>query len=146
MNRKNIASTIGIIIAIAVFFYVINYTENEFLYGDDSYSVDEYDSHSLEYADGVYSSDAEYQLPNGGSHTIHLKLTLESNLITHVETYFTGDVSGGSRQIQAKFKYAMKEEVVGASVDSISLSRTGGASLSSRGFNRALASIKGQAK
>jgi hypothetical protein len=49
-------------------------------------------------------------------------------------------------QYQSQFISGYKSLVVGKSIDSVSLSRVSGSSLTSQGFNNALQQIKNQAK
>ncbi|MHD0330680.1 hypothetical protein ACY18M_17150, partial [Proteus mirabilis] len=53
---------------------------------------------------------------------------------------------GESREYQAKFASGFKTLVVGKKIDEVSLSRVAGSSLTSGGFNAALADIESQAK
>jgi len=99
----------------------------------------------LEYANGVYQTNTSYALPNGGSHQMDVEITLAEDVITDVKVVFDGDVSGGSTAIQKRFIDAMSPEVIGNKVNAVSLSRTGGASLTTGGFNEALENIKTQA-
>ncbi len=100
----------------------------------------------LDYKDGTYTTEETYALPNGGSHHMDITMVIENDTVTDVRMVFDGDVSGGSTAIQERFTTAMQPMVVGANLDSISLSRTGGASLTTAGFNKALAEIKVKAQ
>ena len=100
----------------------------------------------LDYENGTYTADVTYRLPNGGSHDMNVSLTIADDAVTDVVVVFDGDTSGGSTDNQERFVNAMKPLVVGTQLDSISLSRTGGSSLTTGGFNDALAEIKDQAR
>jgi len=100
----------------------------------------------LEYNNGDYTVNTSYQLPNGGSHDMDITVSLTEDKVSAVSIIFDGDTSGGSSAIQGRFVTAMQEEVIGAEVDSISLSRTGGASLTTKAFSGALETVKNQAK
>ena len=96
------------------------------------------------YKDGEYSATGSYTTP-GGSETIKVTVSLSGDTITAVNA--TGSATrGDSAEYQSEFLSAYKTLVVGKSVDSVSLSRVAGSSLTSAGFNKALESIKNEAK
>lgn len=96
------------------------------------------------YTDGTYSADGAYSTP-GGSEDISVTVTLKDDTITAVEA--TGSATGGnSAQYQRQFLAGYKDQVVGKSIDEVSLSRVAGSSLTSTGFNRALDTIKNDAQ
>ncbi len=92
------------------------------------------------YADGTYTATGSYSTP-GGSESVTVTATLASGNVTSVTT--TGSATGGnSAQYQSQFLSNYESQVVGKSIDEISLSRVAGSSLTSAGFNAALAEIK----
>ena len=95
------------------------------------------------YADGTYSAEGSYRTPET-TETIDVTITLESDVITAVEV--TGDPQAPqSQQYQSRFIGGISDEVVGKNIDEISVSRVAGSSLTSGGFNEAVAEIKSEA-
>ena len=96
------------------------------------------------YTDGTYTATGSYSTP-GGTERITVAATLAGGAITSIRA--TGSASGGeSRQHQSEFLENYKSLVVGKSIDSVKLSRVAGSSLTSNGFNAAIAEIKTDAK
>lgn len=95
------------------------------------------------YKNGSYTATGNYATP-GGSESITVTVTLTDNTISDVTA--TGSASrGDSGQYQSKFLSGYKSQVVGKSIDSVSLSRVAGSSLTSNGFNAAITKIKDEA-
>lgn len=95
------------------------------------------------YADGDYTAEGTYQSP-GGTETITVDLTLAHNTVTAVTV--TGVPSGpDATHYQGQFESGIAAEVVGKSLDEVSVSRVAGSSLTSTGFNAAIDDIKSQA-
>ena len=95
------------------------------------------------YTDGTYTADGSYQTPESVE-TINVTVTLQDDVITAVS------VSGNpqkreSEEYQSKFIGGISSEVVGKSIDEISVSRVAGSSLTSGGFNQAIETIKAEA-
>ena len=96
-----------------------------------------------EYTDGTYTAEGSYQTPETVE-TISVTLTLEDGTVTDVEV--TGDPQAReSEQYQGQFISGIADEVVGVSIDELSVDRVAGSSLTSGGFNTAVESIKEQA-
>lgn len=111
--------------------------------GSGTGTVTDSGSSTGEYVDGTYTADGTYQTPESVE-TISVTVTLESGVITAVEV--EGDPQKAeSKQYQAKFIGGISDEVVGKSIDDISVSRVAGSSLTSGGFNQAIEEIKGEA-
>lgn len=101
-------------------------------------------STSTTYKDGTYNATGSYSSP-GGKQSIELTVTLKNGVIT--DTSLVADATDGdAKEYQADFKSAYKDLVVGKNVDTVSLSRVAGSSLTSNGFNDALDQIKTDAK
>lgn len=95
------------------------------------------------YADGTYSASGQYATPESVE-TIEVTLTLADDVITDVEV--TGDPQAReSQEYQSRFIGGIADEVVGKSIDDISVSRVAGSSLTSGGFNQAVDAIKADA-
>lgn len=98
---------------------------------------------ATEYADGTYTADGSYQTPESVEE-ISVTLTLADGVVTDVEV--TGDPQAReSQQYQSQFIDGIADEVVGVALDDLNVSRVAGSSLTSGGFNEAVASIKEQA-
>jgi hypothetical protein len=96
------------------------------------------------YTDGTYMATGSFSTP-GGIDTITINLTLKSGIIT--ATSATGTVNDrDGQEYQNEFISNYKQQVVGKNVDSVSLTRVSGASLTTQGFNEALSQIKQQAQ
>lgn len=94
---------------------------------------------SSDYADGTYTAEGSYQTPSSVE-SVSVSMTLEDDVVTAVEVL--GDASGGeSAQYQSAFIGGIADEVVGKDVDELSVDRVAGSSLTSSGFNEALARI-----
>lgn len=101
-------------------------------------------SSSNVYKDGTYSATATYHVPHG-SNSITAKITVASDKITDVSvTNNYGDQE--SAMYIDSFVSSLKSTVVGQSIGSLSVSRIGGATLTTNGFSSALSSIISQAK
>jgi uncharacterized protein with FMN-binding domain len=95
------------------------------------------------YADGTYTAEGSYRTPES-TETIEVTITLESDVITAVEV--EGDPQAPqSEQYQGRFIGGIADEVVGQSIDEISVDRVAGSSLTSGGFNEAVETIKSEA-
>ncbi|MFJ6653013.1 hypothetical protein ACIQLJ_09495 [Microbacterium sp. NPDC091313] len=100
-------------------------------------------SGSSAYTDGTYSAEGSYTTPET-TETIDVTVTLAGGTITDVEV--TGDPQAPqSQQYQSRFIGGISGEVVGKSIDEISVSRVAGSSLTSGGFNEAIEKIKAEA-
>ena len=98
---------------------------------------------SATYKDGTYSEMGHYISP-GGAESIDVTVTLENDIITSATV--TGNASGEAQEHQDDFIAGYKSSVVGKDIDTVSLSRVGGASLTTNGFNAALKLIKADAQ
>jgi uncharacterized protein with FMN-binding domain len=96
------------------------------------------------YKDGTYTASASYGVPHG-QNSIEVSITLKNGTVTSVKnTHGYSDRESG-RYIDS-FDTAIESSVVGAAIEGLSLSRVAGASLTTYGFDDALASIANQAK
>lgn len=95
------------------------------------------------YNDGNYTATGNYTTP-GGTESITVTVTLAGDTVSSVSA--KGSASrGDSVQYQSKFLSGYKSQVVGKAIDSVSLSRVSGSSLTSNGFNAAIEKIKDEA-
>ena len=92
------------------------------------------------YKDGTYSADGTYVSPNG-TETVGVELTLASGTVTAVK--ITEHPSNpNTRKFQGEFSGGVAAQVVGKSIDGLSVSKVAGSSLTSGGFNQAVEKIK----
>jgi hypothetical protein len=89
----------------------------------------------------TYTGSGTYLTPARTSHKIDVTLTVEGGIVTNADVVYDGG-AGFSNPNQERFDGAYKAQVVGKSLSEISLSRVGGASLTSAAFNEAVASIR----
>ncbi|SRR6266481_4648709 len=92
------------------------------------------------YRDGTYSATGSHLSP-GGEDDVHVTVTLANGIITD-STVTNGAHDKTSSYFQGIFINNYKPLVIGKSIDSVSLSKVSGSSLTSEGFNNALAKIK----
>jgi len=96
------------------------------------------------YKDGTYTADGSYQTPETVE-KISVAITVSQDTVTKVEV--TGDPQASeTKHYQAQFIGGISAQVVGKKLDDISVSRVSGSSLTSKGFNQALATIRTEAK
>jgi hypothetical protein len=94
------------------------------------------------YKNGTYRTQRSYRTP-GGTYQVDVSLTISNDKITASTLSFDAD---GSRDGYSKrFSSGYQSQVVGKSLEGLSVSRVGGASLTTRAFNTALSSIRSQA-
>ncbi|MCR2825569.1 FMN-binding protein [Microbacterium sp. zg.Y909] len=96
------------------------------------------------YADGTYEASGSYATPESVE-TIDVTVELTDGVISAVEV--VGDPTRPeSERYQERFIGGISDEVVGKSLDEISVSRVAGSSLTSGGFNEAIEQIKADAR
>ncbi|MDF2993130.1 MAG: uncharacterized protein K0S37_3644 [Microbacterium sp.] len=96
------------------------------------------------YKDGTYEATGQYATPESVE-TVDVTLTLAGDTVTDVTV--TGDPQAAeSKRYQSEFIGGIKDEVVGKKLDEISVSKVAGSSLTSGGFNKAVDTIKTEAK
>lgn len=101
-------------------------------------------STSGSYKDGTYEATGQYATPESVE-TIDVTLTVAGDTVTAVEV--TGDPQAAeSKRYQGEFIGGIQSEVVGKKLDELSVSKVAGSSLTSGGFNKAVDTIKTEAK
>jgi uncharacterized protein with FMN-binding domain len=96
-----------------------------------------------EYTDGTYSASGSYTAPSG-TETVDVTVTLAGNVVTGLEV--VGEATDPTAKLhQGEFIAGINAQVVGKKIDELSIHKVGGSSLTSGGFNTALASIKADA-
>jgi uncharacterized protein with FMN-binding domain len=93
------------------------------------------------YTDGEYTAEGLY----AGKKSIIVKVGLANDAIKHVEVTPNTPNIKLSFNLQKRFAAAVPEEVVGKPIDEVHLDRLAGSSLTTKGFNEALAKIKAEA-
>ncbi len=88
----------------------------------------------------AFTSSASYLTPARTTHNIDVTLTVANGIVTDASVVYDKK-EGFSNGNQERFNGAFKAEVVGKPLSTISLSRVGGASLTSEAFNTAVANI-----
>ncbi|WP_395640525.1 hypothetical protein [Pseudolysinimonas sp.] len=111
--------------------------------GGSDTAVDDTADTSAEYADGVYTAEGDYTSPAGPS-KVTVEITIENDTIAAVTvTPLATDPT--SKGFQTQFADGIADVVIGQDIDTLDVSRVGGSSLTSGGFNDAIAQIKAEA-
>lgn len=98
------------------------------------------------YKDGTYTVTTSYTAPSRTTHKVTANLKIVNDVVTEARVNFSGEEAETSAQYQSSFSQNYQSEVVGKKLDSISLTRVGGASLTTGAFNNALVQVKAQAR
>lgn len=99
---------------------------------------------SSTYTDGSYTVTEAYKVPDGSSDSITVTIALKDDTVTSLSVTGAG-LKRESQQYQSRFIGSIDSQVIGKDIDTISLSRVGGASLTTKAFNNALQKIEAQA-
>lgn len=104
----------------------------------------ESNSTKSDYNDGTFATDVTYLTPKRDEYGVNVALTLKQDIITDAKVTYS---NGGEKDPNAaRFEAAYKVQVIGKDIDTLELSRVGGASLTTAAFNNALINIKADAK
>lgn len=95
------------------------------------------------YTDGDYSATGDYQSP-GGPEKIDVEVKLKSDVVMAVTVTPTATANQAMRY-QTQFAGGIADVVVGKKIDSLKVDKVAGSSLTSDGFNAAIATIKSEA-
>jgi uncharacterized protein with FMN-binding domain len=95
------------------------------------------------YRDGSYTATASYLAPSG-TERIDVELLLRDDVITSV-TVTPHAYDRNAARFQEQFVGQIVDAVLGEDIDKLAVQRVAGSSLTSGGFNTALAEIKTQA-
>ena len=99
---------------------------------------------NVSYKDGNYTATGNFDTA-GGSDTITVSLTLKGEVITDVSTK-TSATDADSLEYDGQFNNNIKSAVVGKKINELTLSRVAGSSLTTEGFNGAIAQIERQSQ
>lgn len=94
-------------------------------------------------AAATFTGSGSYLTPARSKHELDVTLTVEKGIVTAANIVYDNG-AGFSNGHQERFDNAYKAQVIGKPLGDISLSRVGGASLTTEGFNQAVAAIKAQ--
>lgn len=97
-----------------------------------------------EYRNGEYTATGGYTSP-GGPQSVGVTVTLSNDVITALNVDIS-HTKGTSKDFQEKFVSGIDEIVVGKNIDDLDVSKVAGSSLTSGGFNEAIAEIKNEAR
>lgn len=97
------------------------------------------------YADGTFAATTSYNVPEGDTNSVSVNMTVKDGVITAVSA--THDYPNRqSGRFTDWFDQELQAEVVGKSLGGLSVSRVGGASLTSNAFDDVLDTIRNDAK
>lgn len=99
---------------------------------------------AYDYKNGTYTSKITYNVPDHKTYTMDVTLTIDKDKVTSSNIVYSSNASGDGNT--KKFNNAYSSQVIGKDVDSINLSRVGGASLTTNAFNNAIEAVKADAK
>lgn len=128
-----------------------NQTETEFEVTNDSGLEAPVESETLEthsasaFRDGTFTAAATYLTPRRIPHEITVEMTVTAGVVASLEVLYDGDKTFANRQHQ-DFEADIYETVVGQELENLPVSRVGGASLTTRAFNEAMAEIQDAAR
>ena len=101
--------------------------------------------HSL-YKNGTYIASGTYNIPEGMTETIKVSVTLKNDVIIDSRVAPSTSNDHESQRYQKQFIAGYKVLVTGKKISDVNLSVVSGSSLTSSGWNSAVASIEAQAK
>lgn len=111
---------------------------------DDGASTEDPASATSTYVDGTWTADGSYVSP-GGTESIEVTLTIADDVVTDVQVSAEA-ASSTSAQYQSRFADGIAAEVVGVALDDLDVDKVAGSSLTSQGFDEAVAQIQEQAR
>ena len=145
MNQKTIIASVAgvIIIGIAVIFFGFK-DDDTLAVSDQSYAVTNVATNpSTNSSTKTYTAAITYRVPSPEQNSITVNLTVTDGVITAADVNNIAN-SPESKQYSSRFMSSYKTVVVGQKLSDISLTRVGGASLTSNAFNAAVNAIKTQ--
>ncbi len=92
----------------------------------------------------AYTENSSYLTPARTEHKMAVTLSIADGIVTDASVTYDGQSDGFSNPNHERFNAAYKTEVIGKKLSDVSLSRVGGASLTSKAFNEAVAKIVAQ--
>jgi hypothetical protein len=101
------------------------------------------DDETAAVAQAILSGTAKYNTPARVTHDIAVTFTLKDDIVNDVSVNYDNG-KGPANDYQKRFESKYRAEIIGKKLNEVSLSRVGGASLTSNGFNEAVKAIKAQ--
>ncbi len=99
---------------------------------------------AAQFKDGSYTVRASYYTPRRVEHLMDITVRVENDRVVDASILYDGKKAETPSHLN--FDKAFKSEVIGKPLDAISLSRVGGASLTSTAFNEAMVEVKTEAR
>lgn len=96
------------------------------------------------FKDGTYAATGSYSTP-GGREQLAISLTIKNDVVT-ASTFTPKAESPTSAEYQKEFAVEYKQFVIGRDINTLSLGKVAGSSLTNVGFNAAVEQIKTQAE
>jgi len=135
INHLQMPIIIAVIVIIALIAGVTFFTKDS----DDV--IEEVSSiSSTDKITGTFTRNSGYLTPKKTSHNIEVTLTILDDIVTDANVIYDHK-EGFTTPGQERFEQEYKVEVVGKNIHNISLSRVGGASLTSNSFNEIIDQI-----
>ncbi len=97
---------------------------------------------TTDFRNGSYATQSSYRTPNG-TYQISVNLTVVNDKVTNSSVSF--DSKGARDSYSKRFSSSYQSALIGQDLGTASLSRVGGASLTTDAFNNAIDSIRSQA-
>ncbi len=94
------------------------------------------------YTNGTYYATKSYRTPDG-TYQMNVSVTIKDDKVTASTLSF--DADGARDSYSKRFTSGYQSQVIGQTLEGFSLSRVGGASLTTNAFNSAVSSIRSQA-
>lgn len=104
--------------------------------------TDRSSTNNTRYRDGTYVEQTSYRTPEG-NYQMSVTFTIEKDLI--IDSSIAFNDQGAESNYSKSFVASYKQEVLQRNLEEVSLSRVGGASLTTKAFNSVLQSVKSQA-
>lgn len=153
-NRPGLQIVTGAFV-IVLFFWVVVYgrkidenlkliDENQVIPVNEIVEVPSDLSEAGTYKDGSYSATGGYSTP-AGREQFAVTLTLKNDIVI-ASTLIPKAISPTSAEFQKEFALEYKQFVIGKDINTLSLGKVAGSSLTGVGFNEALEKIKSQAE
>lgn len=101
-------------------------------------------SSGSEFRDGEYVARGSFGTPDGPK-SISIKVSLRQNLVRNA-TVLSGNEASSAKPYTTLFRNGFKPYVVGKDIAGLKLAKISGASLTTKGFNRAIQDIRAQAQ
>lgn len=92
-----------------------------------------------DFLDGTYQSSISYRVPEG-KYSMDVAITITNDIVTAVNTTFNSRAEHDS--YTRRFVKSYESSVIGKDIETLNLSRVGGASLTTKAFNDALDTIR----